>query len=100
MSDNGEELIPEEKKTAMNEHKNKMMENIVILMFEFVGTFFMTNLWCTGGNFNIFLGFFVVLLMGAAISGAHFNPIVTFAFMIRKDAAKFERSLGVFYMIF
>jgi hypothetical protein len=49
MSDNGEELIPEEKKTAMNEHKNKMMENIVILMFEFVGTFFMTNLWCSGG---------------------------------------------------
>jgi len=46
------------------------------------------------------LGIFVLLIFGAKVSGSHFNPAITFAFMFRRDTGKFSRSLGLAYIIF
>jgi glycerol uptake facilitator-like aquaporin len=48
----------------------------------------------------VFIGFFLILILSAPISGSHFNPAVTLAFMFRKDTGKFSRMLGLFYILF
>jgi len=45
------------------------------------------------------LGIFVLLIFGAKVSGSHFNPAVTLAFMLRRDTGKFSRPLGIAYII-
>ena len=72
--------------------------NIVILMFELIGTFFMTCIFNEGGM-GLFFGYYVALLMAAAISGAHFNPAVTMAFMIRRNN-KLPKGIGILYILF
>jgi len=68
-------------------------------MFEFVGTFFMTAIFIEGSLGAMFFGYFVALLMAANISGAHFNPAVTLAFMIRKEN-KLPKGIAFLYMLF
>jgi len=71
-------------------------------MFEFVGTFFLTCIFCGtsgGASTTQFLGFFIALLMAANISGAHYNPAVTLAFMIRRKN-KFPLGVGLLYILF
>lgn len=46
------------------------------------------------------MGLFILLIFGAKVSGSHYNPCVTLAFMLRKDTGKFSRSLGLAYIIF
>ena len=46
------------------------------------------------------VGFFVLLIFGAKVSGSHYNPCVTFAFMFRRDTGMFSRTLGVAYILF
>jgi glycerol uptake facilitator-like aquaporin len=46
------------------------------------------------------LGFYVLLIFGAKVSGSHYNPCVTLAFMLRRDIGKFSRPLGLAYIIF
>lgn len=77
-------------------------ENLFILMFEFTGTFMLTCIWFTNpvGWFDLWIGFFIILIMGANISGAHFNPCVTAAFMFRRDKGKFKALHGFFYILF
>jgi len=53
-----------------------------------------------GNAFNLWISFFIVLIMGANISGAHFNPCVTAAFMFRRDKGKFKALHGLFYILF
>ena len=74
-------------------------KNIVILMFEFVGTFFMTCIFVEGNFGAMFFGYFVALLMAANISGAHFNPAVTMSFMIRREN-KLPKGIGMLYILF
>jgi glycerol uptake facilitator-like aquaporin len=79
--------------------------NLFILMFEFAGTFMLACVWQgeyekNGGPFSLFIGFFIILIMGANISGAHFNPCVTAAFMFRRDHGKFKPLHGLFYILF
>lgn len=47
------------------------------------------------------LGIFVLLIFAAKTSGAHFNPAITLAFMLRKETeGRFSRPLGLAYIIF
>jgi glycerol uptake facilitator-like aquaporin len=46
------------------------------------------------------LGIFVLLIFGAKVSGSHFNPAITVAFMFRRDVGKFSRPLGFAYIAF
>ena len=43
-------------------------------------------------------GFFVLLIFSARISGSHFNPAITLAFMFRRDIGRFSRLLGILYI--
>ena len=40
------------------------------------------------------------MIFGAKVSGSHYNPAITFAFMFRRDTGKFSRPLGVAYIVF
>jgi len=43
---------------------------------------------------------FVIILFGARISGSHYNPIITFSYIIGNiRQAKFDRILGLFYIL-
>lgn len=46
------------------------------------------------------VGFFVLLIFSAKVSGSHYNPAVTFAFMFRRDTGRFSRTLGLAYILF
>ncbi len=46
------------------------------------------------------LGIFVLIIFGAKVSGSHYNPAVTLAFIFRRDTGKFSRPLGIAYIIF
>jgi glycerol uptake facilitator-like aquaporin len=42
----------------------------------------------------------VLLIFGAKVSGSHYNPAITAAFMFRRDTGKFSRPLGLAYIVF
>ena len=45
------------------------------------------------------MGMFVLIMFSARISGSHFNPIITFSYMIGNvRQGKFDRMLGFFYI--
>lgn len=81
-----------------------LKESILILLFEFLGTLLLTSLYNSsfqsGDGTGFFVGFFILLIFSARISGSHFNPAVTLAFMLRKDTGRFSRKLGLCYIIF
>ena len=78
-----------------------MLESSLILFFEMLGTGLLTMLFVsTRGGFGMFIGFYVLLILSARISGSHYNPCVTLAFMMRKDAGQFNKWLGILYMLF
>lgn len=68
----------------------------MILIFEGLGTGLVTSLYLSsttysgvdlsGNGFSFLIGFFILLILSARISGSHYNPCVTLAFMLRKDA--------------
>lgn len=87
--------------------KHVMMESLMILLFELIGTAMLTMLFIAvspgalgGVGLGMFIGFFILLILSARISGSHYNPIVTLAFMLRKDAGQFNKWLGILYMLF
>jgi len=81
--------------------KQACCESIMILFFEFLGTAMVTMIWNNSLGvtpFPIFISFFIVLIMGANISGSHYNPAVTLSFMFRRDNGRFRRLLGILYI--
>jgi len=92
----------------MSEHVNELMtvvkESFLRLSFEFIGTLLATSLWlsCFASYdfIGFFVGYFVLLVFSARISGSHFNPAVTLAFMFRKETGGFSRILGIAYIVF
>jgi len=78
-----------------------LLESMMILFFELFGTTLLTCLFMmnSGKILSLFIGFFCLLVLSARISGSHYNPIVTLAFMLRKDAGQFNKWLGILYMI-
>lgn len=79
-------------------------DSILILLFEFLGTTLLTCLYNVSLRYGDYCGFlmgtFVILILGAKISGSHYNPAITVAFMFRKDVGRFSRVLGLAYIIF
>jgi glycerol uptake facilitator-like aquaporin len=54
-----------------------------------------------GGDItSLFLGIFILIVLSAKISGSHYNPAITLAFMFRKDTGRFSRFLGFAYFLF
>ena len=78
-------------------------ESLLILLFELLGTLLLTALFNSsfqgeGGYVGLLCGFFVLLIFSARISGSHFNPAITLAFMFRRDTGRFSRLLGLLYI--
>ena len=77
------------------------------LIFEGIGTFFLTLAFnCSQklGSFNInqtalLLTLWVLTIFGQRISGAHYNPALSIAHMMRKDVGSFPRLLAVAYVV-
>jgi glycerol uptake facilitator-like aquaporin len=76
-------------------------DSLLILFFEALGTAILTCLYNTSlryGDLGGFLmGTFVTLILSVRISGSHYNPAVTFAYIFRRDVGKFSRVLGIAY---
>lgn len=76
------------------------------LIIELVGTILLTDLYiCATINsdyLGLMMGVFILLAFGFKISGAHYNPAITYAYMMRKNpGVRFNnRVLGIAYMIF
>ena len=50
-------------------------------------------------NVGLLLGMFITIMFSAKISGSHFNPIITFSFMIGNvKSGNFDRVLGFLYI--
>ena len=43
---------------------------------------------------------FILLIFSAKVSGSHYNPMITLAFMFRSDFGKFAKPLGLAYILF
>lgn len=77
------------------------------LIFELIGTIFLTMLFNNGyynGFFamqqtTLLLGLWVLTIFGFKISGSHYNPAISLAFMLRRDVGHFPRPLGIAYII-
>ena len=83
-----------------HEFVEKFFENLMILIFEALGTGMLAALFtATAGSGGFIVGFFILLIFSSKISGAHYNPIVTLANMFRKDAGVFHRWTGILYML-
>jgi len=73
-----------------------------MLIIELIGTLFLTLLMNAANNESagFVVGLWVIIIFGRKLSGSHYNPAISLAFMIRKDAGKFPRFLGIAYIIF
>jgi glycerol uptake facilitator-like aquaporin len=106
--------------------KETIRNSILILLFEFIGTTLLTLLLITlsismtlnisdldhptyspssdAGEpliyANFLLGYWILLIFSSKVSGSHFNPAITLAFMLRRDAGRFSKPLGFGYIIF
>lgn len=69
------------------------------LVMEFVGTMFLTMFFSTNTQAVILLGLWILNIFFWKISGSHFNPAVTFAFMFRKDDRKMPWKIALAYMV-
>lgn len=83
-------------------------ESFLILLFEFLGTLLLASLWNSAYYMqyageapiaSFLVGFFILLIFSARISGSHFNPAITLAFMFRRDIGRFSRLLGLLYIV-
>jgi len=91
--------------------KNTAKESTLILIYELLGTAMMTalitNYFSQLSNpsgatdqAGLLLGMFVVIMFSARISGSHFNPCITFSYMIGNVKHRhFDRILGILYII-
>jgi glycerol uptake facilitator-like aquaporin len=69
------------------------------LITEFFGVFMLTLFWFSGGMAIILSGLWILIVFGWKISGSHYNPAITLAYMFRRDGKAFPRPLGVAYIV-
>ena len=68
------------------------------LIMEFLGTMFFMLFFQTGSS-TLLLGLWILNIFFWKISGSHFNPAVTFAYIFRKDDNKMPWSLALAYIV-
>ena len=86
---------------SLNDHpiKGHFFENLMKLIFEAFGSGLLAMLFVsTGAGMSFMIGFYVLLVMGWEITGAHFNPVVTLAYMLRKDEKQTGKWVGLLMM--
>lgn len=80
--------------------------SIYKILFEGIGTMFLTIAFnCSqkiSFSYNqtaMLLVLWVLTIFGMRISGAHYNPCISVAYMLKKDVGSFPRILGVAYSV-
>ena len=68
------------------------------LVVECFGTFMLTLFFYGTSQAIILSGLWILIVFAWKISGSHFNPAITLAFMFRRDSKVFPKSLGVSYI--
>ena len=71
------------------------------LMYELVGTGLWTLLFYTNAQnvFVLFFGLWILTAFTIRVSGAHFNPAISFAYSLRKDDKGISRKLALAYCV-
>jgi len=72
------------------------------LVMEFTGTLILTMFFCissVGPQAILLLGLWITNIFFWKISGSHFNPAVTFAFIFRRDERKMHWKLAIAYIV-
>ena len=69
------------------------------LVMELVGTCLLTMFFTSHYPATILLGLWILNIFFWKISGSHFNPAVTFAFMFRKDERKMGWKIAISYIV-
>lgn len=75
--------------------------NLSKFVIEMIGTAVFTMFWymLNGRYSSMLLSFWVITLFGMNISGAHYNPCITLAQMVRKSSSFGRRRLlGIMYL--
>jgi aquaporin Z len=83
--------------------KETFKNNFLKLIFELIGTMFFTyifNVNTGGDSIRLLFGLWVLMVFGLKISGAHYNPAISFAVMVRREIGNFPRLLALLYMVF
>ena len=95
--------------------RNTLKESSLILLYECLGTAMLSGIICNYfyesasleknvvgfaiDNTGLLLGIFVTIMFSARISGSHYNPCITFSYMIGNvKHGNFDRMLGFLYI--
>ena len=81
---------------------NAIVTGLFALLFELVGTIFLTYTISASGNnpTAVILVLILFNLIGYRISAAHFNPAITFAALFRRHSGRFEKKIAILYILF
>jgi glycerol uptake facilitator-like aquaporin len=81
--------------------KDTIKNSLLKLLFELIGTIFLTILFdVNAGLIGLLFGLWVLMVFGIRISGAHYNPAISLAVILRRDGHSFKPLLGIVYIIF
>jgi glycerol uptake facilitator-like aquaporin len=81
--------------------KDTIKNSLLKLLFELIGTIFLTILFDNkAGLHGLLFGLWVLMVFGIRISGAHYNPAISLAVILRRDGRSFKPLLGIVYIIF
>ena len=69
------------------------------LVMEAIGTLLLTMFFCCGSQSVILLGLWITNIFMWKISGSHFNPAVTFAYIFRRDENKMHWKIALSYIV-
>ena len=75
--------------------------NLARLIYEFIGTLLLTMTFLThgAGTGRILLALWILTVFCWKVSGSHFNPCISMAYIFRKDTLGLPRLVAMFYML-
>lgn len=69
------------------------------LIVELFGTFMLALFFFSRSQSVILAGLWILIVFAWKISGSHFNPAITAAYMFRRDHKNMPKALGVAYIV-
>ena len=75
--------------------------NVSRLIYEFFGTLLLTMVFLThgAGPGKVLMAVWILTVFCWKVSGSHFNPIISFAYIFRKDTSGLPRLVMILYML-
>ena len=70
------------------------------LIYETLGTFIFTMFYIANGQGLLLCGLWILTIFCWRISGSHFNPAITFAYIFRRGEGKMPVPLALAYIGF